>query len=244
MKIKKRHLTLLETLIALCLVAFLLSLVFSFFSELGEGTRLTELQQKKSFQQRYAESRLFYIFSRILNENASGIKEHFYFFTEKPQREFSPATSLVFTFNNGVRLPPTFSGIILGRLYVDLEERLCLATWPLVGEDPTLEMQHEIVLEKVKDMHVTCYAAPPRLSGKNDSQPAQIDPSQPRKGEWHEDEWPQIYEQMPSIVKLKLKVEEGNGEGKANRKSSGNPERELEWAFVLPSSQNYIYYPP
>ena len=66
--LRKSYMTLLETLIALSLLSVMLVFVFGFFRELSELSRVTEKAQKESFQMRYLETRLGFIFERVVNE--------------------------------------------------------------------------------------------------------------------------------------------------------------------------------
>ena len=101
---------------------------------------------------RYLESRLSFIFERIVNENASTTR-NFFFYTQPPVRDRWLTTSLILTFNNEVRLDPNFSGDVLGRLYVDPDHNLRLAIWPMHVEEPYDYMQEELLLENVADVN-------------------------------------------------------------------------------------------
>jgi hypothetical protein len=240
---RKAHMTLLETLIAVSILSVLLVFVFGFFRELSEISRMTEESQKQSFHMRYLESRLGFIFERVVNENEYKTRP-FFFYTQPTNRNFSSAPSLILTFYNEVRLDPTFSGDVLGRLYVDLDKRLCLATWPLHVSDSNQYLQEEVLMENVIDVSYSFYAAPERVKdGKEIDTGEKIDPEKktPEKDKWH-DEWLITYKQMPSIVKLVVKVAK-------DPNSSPNPSdkdkvKEFVLHFVLPSSKNYVYYPP
>ena len=93
--LRKSHMTLLETLIAMTLLALLLTFVFGFFRELSAIAQLSEQAQKQSFQMRYLESRLGFVFERIVNENAKD--RTFYFYTQPPQENISRFPSLILT---------------------------------------------------------------------------------------------------------------------------------------------------
>lgn len=243
--IRKAYMTLLETLIAVSLLSVLLVFVFGFFRELSELTRLTDTEKKKSFQMRYLESRLGFIFERIVNENETS-KRHFYFYTQPPFRNHSIATSLILTFNNEVRLDPSFSGDVLGRLYVDPDFRLRLAIWPLQVEDPHQFMQEEILLENVADVLYSFYAAPERIKDSKEIHTLlKIDPEKkfPEKDTWHP-EWAVTYEQMPSIMKLVIKVAKNPEDLKSYHPGMRIDTIPLEYHFVLPSSKNPVQYPP
>ncbi len=248
---RKRHLTLLETLIAVSLVSILLTIVFGFFRELSEINRMTEVQQKESFQMRYVETRLNYLFQRIVNENESvregkqAYKRRFYFYTQSPEKSISESTSLIFSFNNGARSNPAFSDDLLARLYIDDKHRLCLAMWPIYSDKPHQEMQREVLLENVAAIHYKFYAAPERHLNAAAIQPGKVDTENkdPEKDHWHIQEWMKSYQQMPSIVNLTVKVA-NKPEDLQSRLAREIPSREITFAFVLPSSINYIYYPP
>jgi hypothetical protein len=236
--------TLLETLIAISLLAVLLVFVFGFFRELSELTRLAEQAQKDTFKMRYLESRLGFIFERVVNENDKA--RIFYFYTQPAQRDFSNSTSLIFTFNNEIRLDPTFSGDVLGRLYVDLNHHLCLAIWPLHIAQPHQYLQEEVLCNQVVAMRYFFYAAPERVrndkeivSGKN------IDPEKkvPEKDKWHEEEWAITYNQMPSIIKLVVEVAKNPEDLQHGHQGAKVETEDLVFNFVLPSSQNPVYYP-
>ena len=238
---RKVHMTLLETLIAMSLLSVLLVFVFGFFRELSEITRLNEQAQKQSFQMRYLESRLEFIFERVVNEKETSRK--LFFYTQPAHRGLSLTPSLILTFYNEVRLDPYFSGDVLGRLYVDEEKRLCLATWPLHVLDPFKHLQEEVLLENVIDVRYSFYAAPERIKDRNEIVSHAIDPEKktPGKNQWHP-EWLITYNQMPSIVEIIVKV--AQDAHSTSEQSNKDKVKEYLFQFVLPSSKNYIHYPP
>lgn len=241
----RRYFTLLETLIAISLVAVLLTIVFGFFKELSELSRQTEEQQKASFRARYVQTRLAFIFERLVNEN-EGSKRKFYFFTQGPDKGLSPSTSLVFTFNNEVRANPAFSDDLLARLYVDDHHCLCLAMWPLYSDQPHQEMQKEVLLQNVADMKYEFYMPPERALTQTNINPNKTDPEkrEPEHDKWHLQEWYDSYKQMPAILRLTIKIAANKDDLKSGRSAGRIETQDLVFAFVLPSSKNYIYYPP
>lgn len=239
---RKSFMTLLETLIAISLLSILLVFVFGFFRELAEITRLTEHSQKQSFQMRYLESRLGFIFERVVNENESS--RNFFFYMQPPNRNISSSPSLILTFYNDVRLDPSFSGDVLGRLYVDGDKRLCLAMWPLHVSDPHQYLQQEVLMDHVIDVSYSFYAPPERVKdGKEIVSGEKIDSEKkmPERDHWHE-EWFLTYDQMPSIIKMTINIED-HFEKKKEASDKDNVKKHVLY-FVLPSSQNYVYYPP
>jgi hypothetical protein len=241
---RKSHMTLLETLIAVSLLSVLLVFVFGFFRELSEITRMTEQKQKESFQMRYLESRLGFIFERIVHEDDKARK--FFFYTQSGNRGISSSPSLILTFDNEVRLDPAFSGDVLARIYVDSDKRLCLAIWPLHVPEPYQYLQEEVLMDHVINVSYSFYAAPERVHDEKDITPKDpIDPEKktPDKDEWHDD-WAITYEQMPSIMKMVVKVAKDSHDVKSKGRESNEETVDFSLYFVLPSSKNYVYYPP
>lgn len=245
-KSRKRYMTLLETLIAFTLLSILLVFAFGFFRELSGLTRLTNQEQKQSFQKRYVESRLAFIFERVVNENEDK-KRDFFFYTHPPQRDAFLGTSLILTYDNGVRRDPSFSGDILGRLYVNPEFQLRLATWPLKVDDPHVKMQEEVLLENVADIKFKFYSPPAKIAHMRDIQTGtQIQPDKktPAKNDWLP-EWAYTYNQLPGIVKIEIAVAKDPND--LSSLNFGNlDEKKVEkitYSFVIPSSKNPVQYP-
>jgi len=228
---QKRCVTLLETLIALSLLTVLLVIIFSFFKEMTVISSLTEVKQKEAFKLRYLESRLAYFFERVVNEKAKD--RNFYFYVEPTPHGQSPFPSLVFTFNNEIRADPLFSEDILGRLYVDTDKNLCLVTWPIHVEHASKYMNKEVLMENVEKLTFRMYAAPEPVTSRNFVSSTVIDPNKPERDLWHENEWRMVYNEMPVIIKIELEIKEKQ-----------SPVKEWKFAFVLPSTNFPIYYPP
>lgn len=221
----RRHMTIFEVLIAMTLLSLLLVVLFGFVRELSSLNELTKKTTKQAFQQRYAESRLFYAFTNIVNENESG--RTFHFFVTKDESSSCP--SLVFTFQNGSSKDPRYGGNVLARLFLDKDEHLCLAIWPLesnTGENVDSQFKYENLLEGVKDLRFSFFV-PPDTS--NDVEPdTKKDTVLTHRGEWVE-EWSKDLKQMPAIVKLEVTFEK---------------DKVQIFAFVLPSSKHPITFIP
>lgn len=241
---RKAYMTLLEALIAISLLSMLLVFVFGFFREMSVITRATDHSQKQSFQMRYVESRLGFIFERIVNENEKS--RNFFFYTQPPAPPLFLTTSLIVTFNNEVRLDPTFSGDVLARLYVDAEKRLRLAIWPLHVSDPYQHLQEEILMENVVDIIYSFYSAPEKKIDKHDIvNEENIDPEKksPPKNQWLP-EWYITYDQMPSMMTMTITVEADAGPSlEKNKEKEKEKIKTYIFHFVLPSSKNYVHYP-
>lgn len=237
---KKRHMTLLETLIALSLLSLLLVVVFGFFREMSVISIMTNEKQKEAFKLRYVESRLAFLFDGVVNENDTHRK--FFFYCDPSLDSISKFPSLVMTYHNEIRADPDFSGDVLARLYVDNNDNLCLTTWPMYFEEPPQDVQHEVLCEHVTNLAFAFYAAPQRLASKNFIDPGKIDPDTPERDRWYENEWLKVFKEMPSIVRIHLEVNDRD----LNPKSRNKKDSKHNWdfAFVLPSSKYPLYYPP
>ena len=243
--LRRSYFTLLETLIAVAIVSVLLTIVFGFFRELSESGRMTEELQHQSFRMRYAEMRLAYLFERLVNENDEN-KRVFFFYTERGEKGALPGTaSLIFSFNNEARASPSYSGDLLAKLYIDPSHCLCLAMWPIYSEQPHEEMQKEVLLDNAADIAYEFYMPPAKISGGKQIEVGQIDPEKksPENDKWHP-EWLVSYDQIPAIIRLSVKIAVNPKELQTGTLNSQIAVKEQNFAFVLPSSKNYLYYPP
>lgn len=208
-------------LISLLLLSILLTSIWGIFKEVSHLTFLNEKKQKEAFYKRYVESRLAFIFERIVNEN--DINRDFYFFTRPPNPAFSNHPNLIASFNNEVRVVPSFSGDVIGCLYVDLNNNLALASWPLSTSKPHVHFHKEILLEDVVSIAYKFYAPYKKaqaISKKNNH-------LEPEENTWLS-EWLQSYEQMPAIVKITVQ-----------KQSKKAPPQTFVLSFVLPKSKTY-----
>ncbi len=219
--------TLLEVLVAMSILSFLLVLIFGFFRELSKIDELTKYQQSKTFHMRYVEYRLSYLFSNLIDDFSQDTP--YFFFLEPPDSTgISKFNSLIFNYNNGIRLNPFISGNVLARLYVDKNKYLCLAIWPLKSQqvlDPESRIFKEILLENVEDIKFEFFMA----SGTSKSA------DEPKRGVWQE-EWPRSYRRIPALIKVTLSlIEQGYP---LEKKQGGERGREqLVFNFPLPLSK-------
>lgn len=222
MKIRtKHHVTLLETMIAMSLLAVLLTMVFGFFKELNVLSSEIENEEKKAFKARLIESRLQNIFSQIVNENESA--KTFFFYTQPPD-DSSAFTQLILSFDNGVRRQPLLSGEVLGHLFLDHEERLVLTIWPIDRKNLEGIYQKEVLLEGVKEIRFRFYAPPPPKADFKASSGADPQKTTAPVDQWIEDEWLESYKEMPVIIEIFLTL--------------SDEDQILKMAFVLPSSKH------
>ncbi len=240
---KKNCFTLLETLIAMSLLSLLLVVIFGFFREMSIISNITEEKQKEAFKLRHVESRFLFLFERIVNDKEKNTRK-FFFYCDPPQDTVSKFPSLIMTYNNEIRADPDFSGDVLARLYVDNSNNLCLITWPYFFEEQPQNIQQEILCQNVTDLAFKFYAAPPRLNSKNFIDPGKIDPNTPERDRWYENEWLQVFKEMPSIIHIHLEIEDKPENSNSSKKNKKESRKDWEFAFVLPSRKYPLYYPP
>lgn len=234
--------TLIETLVALSLLSILLVFVFGFFRQFSVINQALDQSERKSFQMRYIEIRLSYIFDRIVNENSTD--RLFYFYTEPGENRYA-SQNLVFTFNNEARSDPLFSSDVIGKLTVDDKGRFILATWPLISETPKAFMQEEVLAYGIKDVKYSFYFPPERIKDKNEIVTQKVDSEKktPQRDAWS-NEWFSSYDQMPVIIKMIIEFETTSQPIKEMFKSKNPPPSIIDFYFVLPSSKNPVNYPP
>jgi hypothetical protein len=200
--IKKRFMTLLETLVAMSLLSILLIFFFGIFRELAFIQDQDQEDYKKTFYNNYSQLRLNYIFSHLGNENNSDADTKFYFYIKKSDN-ISGSPSLVFMYNNGVRRDPFFSSELMGRLYVDEEKKeLRLANWPFNLKNPHPHFFQEILMPNVEAIHFEFLSAPDE-SWVNVGKKAPISD----RGQW-QNTWDDSYKELPIIMKMFIKLKD------------------------------------
>lgn len=229
-KVQKRPVTLMEVLIAMGLLAVLMSSLFGYYRQLEViGTRIKELRSD-SFQYRYSQYRLAQLLPKVVNENN---KDHV-FFTSDQVAETIRGSSLVFTFDRGVDIDPEFSNEVLARLFLDDGGRLCLATWPAPSRtgESIPPMHREVLLNKVTALAFQFFVPPPTsdqpidTSDKVTTGKEQVIPPQ---GQWL-DRWEANYQGLPAMVRV-LVTRRDKGETKT-----------LTFAFPLLESLQHVVY--
>jgi type II secretory pathway component PulJ len=255
---RKNYFTLVETMIALFLTSMVLTLIFSFFREISVIGQETEKKQQETFHQRYIDSRLNAVFQRLVQpEKSSPLKAYSHFYIDPALGSISSSPSLIFSFNNGVKLDPDYSGYVIARLYLDHDNQLCLVTWPLNKNiQPNEKMTKEILMTQVESLKFKLYSAPAIRQNTTDIAPPDTGPAirqnttdiappdtgprneKPLTNKWYEQEWPATFEKIPSLLKIILKM-------KSEKKDKKEKEQDdFVLSFVLPSNVDPIHYPP
>lgn len=220
----KRHVSLVEVLIAITLtVAILMTLTF-FYRQVTEIGYEVDRVGAKNFKMRHMETRLAQILPKAVGETDK--QRDYLFFSINDEGVGKPGSqSLIFMFDNLVSLDKPFSGHVLGRLYLDAAGNLMLSYWPSPKRwenNGAVPMKKELLLEGVENLAFEFYIAPKRKDkekqepGKEantgnkdnkDNKDSKISDEQKTtepepKGEWRRQAWLQDYKQLPVMVKI------------------------------------------
>lgn len=204
---------LLEILIALSLTAILLTFLFSFFVESAKIEKKLDQARMATSARTHLQTRLQNILSSISIGVADGS-----LYTKQFEKEKFP--SLVTIFDNGIDPDPAYSGSITGRIYLDEEKNLCLATWPL-DENKNRPWRKEILLSHIDGFEFEFLG---KKSATEHGKKEKIKPITPNLA-WRT-AWPKTPEEVPSIIRLSVQQKKQN----------------LYFAFLLPSSEPFVTY--
>ena len=203
MKLQKRTFLLLEILVALSLMATLLSVLFSFLVqsmkvESKMDKARVALLERQSLQIRIQD---------VLTSLTSGGRAAPLYTQKFPKDEYS---SLVALFDNGIDPEPTFSGAVIGRIYVDENHDLCLAYWPSESEEKEHIWRKETLFSNVSDLQFSFLNPDEKEHFQHTARPKVL---------WDRS-WAKAKKEPPSMVRIVLKQNAAT----------------LEFAFRLPNS--------
>lgn len=216
---KRRSFTLLEVLIATALAAVLLSLLGYFWRQMEKSGQIVEKMQIESFQMRSLQARLSDIFPKISSKAL--------FFTAPPLPDQMAGTdSLIFEFDNCVRLDKEFAYIVTGRLYLNTNGQLILFRLPSKKFWKTGELPHakkEVLAENVSSLKFRFFVAPdknkvqeptPETPVETEGQTAQNLPKKEAKEQMNPalrltwvQEWKRVWEEIPAVIRLEISRE-------------------------------------
>ncbi len=155
----------------------------------------------------------------VLNAIHYNSAEHLY--TKSFEKEKCP--SLITIFDNGIDPDPAYSGPIIGRIYLDAENHLCLATWPL-DENRKRPWRNEILLPNVSHFEFEFLGERSASEHGKKEKITPINAAYAWRTAWAKSQRASI----PSIIRLTIR-EEGRKEP-------------LRFAFILPSPEPYVVY--
>lgn len=234
MKLVKRHVSLLEVLIAMVLTILVLTTLLFFYQQISVISIDIDKVKAEHFQLRYVENRLSAILPRTINEKDK--KSDFVFFSFNDEGTGMNGTqNLIFTFDNDVSRDSAFSNHVIGRLYVDKDGFLTLAYWPSPKrheKGSPIPMKKEVLLEGVESLDFEFFI-PPEKSGEASLAKASENPSPEPKGAWRKQLWLKDYKKLPAMVKLNIKLKDVNGEEKKDS---------LTFVFPLVNSRTPVIY--
>lgn len=218
----KRYVSLIEVLIAICLTATILMTLTFFYQQVTQMGIEVDQISSNNFNMRYIETRLAAILPKAISETDK--KNDFVFFSVGDEGITKPGSqSLIFTYDNQVNLDKSFSGHVLGRIYLDNKGNLAIAYWPSPKrweneENPPIKK--EVLLQGVENLAFEFYVAPltkqkqslaPQENITTEKKPLQEQKmTEPEpQGEWRPQPWLQDYKQLPVMVKLIVTMPKG-----------------------------------
>ncbi len=192
----RRHATLVEVLVALCLTTLLLTSVFSIWRYTARASQQADLLLSTVREEAALRLRL----DQILTQTLRGT-----FYSEEAYQN----PSLVFTFDNGPQLERHFSGPVLARLFVDSNQRLALTLWPHPDHwklDPPPSAT-EILASDVTRLNLAFYE-PPSWGPEIDSPTIEVgrEKHSPDPDRWHS-EWREKFQELPALVRFTLTID-------------------------------------
>ncbi len=174
-------------------------------------TMRTEITSRQHLQ-----TRLQAVLTGIHRESAAAP-----FYTDRIKGEATD--SLIAVFDNGIDPDPAFSGPVMGRIYLDEESNLSLATWPLGPKEDNPLWRKEILLSGVQRFEFEF------MSPKKEEDRTKKEKIKPINSalEWRA-QWPKSRTDIPSVIRLFIQE-------KIQKES-------LRFAFLIPSAEPIATY--
>lgn len=194
---KKRAFTLIEIMISMSLVSILLTFLAYTYYEINLLNIFTEKTEKKAFQLRYLENRLYQIIPNVLS---SKNRDHIFFSSHSCENFLKSGNPyLIFSFDNAINIiDSNFSNHVIGRLFLDREGKLILTIMPNVEKlelKDNIPISKEVLMENVKSLNFSFFSWNQKSEEQNENML--------QKGEWVS-YWKQEYQQLPALLKIKL----------------------------------------
>lgn len=158
----RRNFTLIEVLIALGLGAVLFTFLLQTYLFIAQSAQQAAVENNALFPKRHLLHRLNPLFCRLSSRASS-----FFVLTDDRHGLFLPGSrSLLFTYDNGVCVDASFTGLVTSWFFVDRQGRLTLITWPEVNqwvEGQPSAFRYEVFMEGVTDMDIRCFNVRPTV---------------------------------------------------------------------------------
>lgn len=235
------HMTMLEVLVSMVLTTLILTVLFYFYRDIDWLNTSMEKNEQELFKMIYVENRLADILPRTIYPKDAD-KDFFFFTDDVSQVTKNNNPSLVFTYDAENDLNKNISNHALGRLFIDPDQNLVLATWPspkrVKKKTPDqIRMKKEILMENVENLSFEFYVPPEKnralLQAPKKNTSKQNAPSLLQKVEVESRDswfttWKREYRELPAIIKIHLKQKD--------------QKEDITYAFPLPNSDQLIYY--
>lgn len=185
-------------------------MLFSFFVESARIEKKLDLARVCICRRAALQTRLDTLFTTLDQQSSKPC-----FFTKKEDKESLKSLNLIF--DNGIDPDPQYSGSVLGRIYLDSENNLCLTTKPLDEESPYF--RKEILLKNIVDFEFEFLG--PKGDKKAKEKPVTASLA------WKTD-WKEMQGRVPSMIRLRVQEK--------------NEKEPLQFAVFMPSSDPLIEY--
>lgn len=199
-------------MISLVLVGAIMTLLLTFFKNSMKMDRKMDELRKDLYSRQHFQVRLSQLFSSIAPRSSlpsfSGSSFH-------TSGEDSPA--LVAIFDNGIDPDPSFSGAIIGKIYLEKDGNLFLLLEPL-NKDRAPVYRKELLFKNVENLEFQFLAK--RSPGKPDPGSYPFSPHFEWRNTWPKNRW-----DIPSLIRVMVKQ---NGS-------------DLGFAFSLPFAELITY---
>lgn len=233
---RKQSMTFIELLISMGLTALILMTLLYFYRDIDWLNNDMENSQKEAFKTAFVQNRLADVLPSSLTPRLAE-KDFYFFLSHDANGLLKPNNpSLVFTYNFGPSRDSSLAYYVLGRLYLDNENRLVLSTMPTPSrwdQVTKVKLRKEVLLENVDSILFRFYVPPKKdLSLVGNAAPKGIltkgkADTEVEGDRWYED-WKSEYEQLPAMIEVILKLDK--------------TDEPLKFVFPLPLSEHVILY--
>ena len=209
--LQHRFQTLIEVVIAMVLTILILTTLTFFYQQIDFAGREIDIIEAENFKLRFLENRLSTILPKAVSKT-DRLKD-FVFFTASDEAGLTKpgSTSLIFTYNDEIKLDKGYAYHVIGRLFLDPHNRLMLAYWPTPkwwksNESPP-PPKKDVLLEGVESLSFSFFVPPDKGEPEPAPKPKEgEEPTiEPEKG-WSGN-WPQNYNRLPAMVKVTITLE-------------------------------------
>jgi hypothetical protein len=198
--LKKKPFSLVEVMIAFALTSALLSMLLNIYSLCQKMHKNAVHEREISYEKQFLHAKLAKVLpaTRFLNNCTN----HYFFYTQEDLLHPN-SYSLTFCFDNDAQFNKQFSSDVIGRLYIDKENNLSLATfichqdWEKTDFPEALK---EVLLRNVLSLTFSFYE-PPQKKGQEIEEKGQL-----------LETWEASYKKIPAIIYVKILPEGGKEE--------------------------------